>query len=285
MSADATAGEYRWEGERVARWLAQAQGIDRQLAPVSDVLFAAAALASGQRVLDVGCGHGPTTRRAAHDVGPYGRITGLDISADMIDAAEAVEVSSQSATIDWVAADVTTWESPYAHDAVISRFGVMFFADPVAAFSSLAAATVPGGRLCMAVWGRRDESELFEVPYQTAAATLTEMGLTFDAEPSDGGPYSLSDRSHATELLGSAGWEEVGWAPHDISMPVGGGLSPEDAGAVSLEFGPARLITPEAPSVREQVTDAIIDAYRGHLNADGHVVLGGRVIVISAVRA
>ncbi|MBX3313366.1 MAG: methyltransferase domain-containing protein [Actinobacteria bacterium] len=283
--SDATAGEYLWEGERVARWLAQAHGLDRQLTPVSDLLFAAAALGSGERVLDVGCGHGPTTRRAASEVGPYGRITGLDVSSDMIAAAEEIEVSSQAATIDWVHADVTGWEAPYAHDSVISRFGVMFFADPVAAFSSLAAATVPGGRLCMAVWGRREASDLFEVPYQAAAATLDELGLRFEEPPADGGPYSLSDRDASTGLLEAAGWSDVGWSPHEVALPVGGGVSPEEAGAISLDFGPARLITPEAPSVRQQVVDAITDAYRGHLNSDGHVVLGGQVVVITARRA
>lgn len=282
MSADATSGEYVWEGDRVSRWLAQAHGLDRQLTPVSDVLFAAAALASGERVLDVGCGHGPTTRRAASEVGPYGRITGLDISSDMVEAAEGIESSSQAATIDWVAADVTGWEAPFAHDAVISRFGVMFFDDPVAAFSSIAAATAPGGRLCIAVWGPRQASELFEVPYRTAAATLTALGLAYEEAPTDRGPYSLCDRERTTALLEGSGWGDVGWAPHKLSLPAGGGMTAEAAGAVALDFGPARLITPEAPTVRQQVIEAITDAYRDHLDADGHVVLGGQVVVVTA---
>lgn len=137
----------------------------------------------------------------------------------------------------------------------------------------------------MAVWGRREQSDLFEVPYRAAASVLTDLGLTFETPPSDGGPYSLSDRDATTALLASAGWTDVGWEPHDVSLPVGGGVSPEEAGAVALDFGPARLITPEAPSVRRQVVDAITDAYRDHVNADGQVVLGGHVVVVSARRA
>ncbi|MDZ4236127.1 MAG: class I SAM-dependent methyltransferase, partial [Dietzia sp.] len=124
-----------WTPERVARWLQQSEGIERQLAPASAVLLDTAALQPGERLLDVGCGTGPTTRDAAAAVGPSGRVTGLDISADMIEAARSVSPES----IDWIVADVATWDPPPgAWDVVISRFGVMFFADPVTVFANLA---------------------------------------------------------------------------------------------------------------------------------------------------
>lgn len=285
ITNDAITDEYRWEGDRVARWLSLAGGLERQLEPVTDLLLAAADLQSGERVLDVGCGHGPSTRRAASAIGPNGRVIGLDVSEDMIHAAEEIESSDQFAAIEWIAADVTGWTSPYLHDVVISRFGVMFFADPDAAFTSMAEATAPGGRLCLAIWDRRDAAPLFEVPYAAAAATLDELGIAYDPPPPDAGPFSLSDRRDTTALLERTGWTDVGWTPHLLSLPVGGGLSPEDAGASSLELGPARLITPDDPEPRTQVIDAITDAYRNHLNRDGQVVLDGRVIVISAERA
>lgn len=285
MTNTEESAEYRWAGDRVARWLALAERTDRQLAPVSDVLFAAAALESGERVLDVGCGHGPTTRRAANAVGPYGRVIGLDVASAMVDAAAEIEAPSQGATIDWVAADVTGWASPYPNDAVISRFGVMFFDDPTAAFTSMAEATAPGGRLCVAVWGRLETSPIFDVPYRAARSVLDELGLAYDDVPSTGGPYSLADREATTELLTAAGWTDVGWAPHDLELPIGGGASPDEVAPASLDLGPARVLAPEDPAVRARIVEAVADAYRGHVDRDGHVVLGGHVIVITARRA
>ena len=96
-----------WEGERVARWIRQSEGLERQLEPVSDVLFAAARLQPGERVLDVGCGTGPTTRRAAAAVGPDGAVTGLDVAAPMLAHAASLPVPPGSAPIEWVETDAT----------------------------------------------------------------------------------------------------------------------------------------------------------------------------------
>ena len=97
-------------GGRASGWrlAALSEGLERQLEPASDVLFATARLAAGERVLDVGCGTGPTTRRAAAAVGPDGVVTGLDVSPEMLAHAAKVPVASGSAPIEWVASDATT---------------------------------------------------------------------------------------------------------------------------------------------------------------------------------
>ena len=107
--AMADRGSEDWTGDRATRWVAMADAVEGQLAPVSDVLFAAAALRPGERVLDVGCGTGPTTRRAAELVAPGGVVVGADVSAEMIDAATAAG-TPDGAGIEWVAADVATWQ-------------------------------------------------------------------------------------------------------------------------------------------------------------------------------
>src|SRR4051812_42219509 len=121
----------QWSGERVARWLRQGAGIERQLAPAGDALFAAARLSTGECVLDVGCGTGPTTLAAARAVGATGRVLGLDIAAEMLTAAASAAtdvVADDVAPIEWVEADAVTWtHTGPLHDVVISRFGVMFF--------------------------------------------------------------------------------------------------------------------------------------------------------------
>ena len=262
-----------WDPERVASWLRRAEGLERQLAPVSEVLFAAAALQPGERVLDVGCGTGPTTRDAAAAVGSTGRVTGVDLSADMIDAARA----ASSPAIDWIVADVTTWEPPAgAWDVVLSRFGVMFFDDPPAAFAALARATAAGGRLAMATWSQRTASPLFEVPLQAALAVLPDV----PPPPADAGPFSLHNPGAIATLLDGAGWSAPETVAHDLELIVEG-----DA-ASFLDVGPTRIVTQGLDdAARAQVVDAIDDALRQHVDADGRVVLGGRVLVTTARRS
>ena len=277
-----------WAGDRVDRWLRQAAGLERQLAPVSEVLFATAALQPGERVLDVGCGTGPTTREAAGLVGPTGAVTGLDVSAAMLDAAASVAVPEGAAPIVWVVADAGRWSPPEAvPDAVISRFGVMFFSDPPTAFAHLAEATRPGGRLALAVWVRRDESDLFGIPLHATLEVRRHHGLDApDGIPQEGGPFSLGDVAAATALLEGAGWADVTGTTHQLALPFGGGLAPEPAAEAAADFGPTRIAFEDlADDVRAEARAAIADAFRSHLDARGHVVLGGRIHLLAGVRA
>lgn len=265
-----------WSGERVARWIRQSQGLERQLAPVSEVLFAAADLQQGERVLDIGCGTGPTTRRAAALVGPHGDVTGLDVAVEMLEAARTTAPERGSAPIEWLAADAARWEPSRSYDAVISRFGVMFFSDPVAAFRTLARAS---SRLAVAVWARRDESDLFRVPLRAA---LGVVGENADL-PDDAGPFSL----HAPRpLLEAAGWGDVEVVRRTLMLPFAGGLSPEAAAVAALDFGPVRTITTDLDErSRDAVKAAIAQAFEGHVDAGGHVVLSGQVNVVTASAA
>lgn len=273
-----------WADERVARWLRQAPDLEHRLGPVADVLFAAAALQPGERVLDVGCGTGPTTRRAAREVGPTGHVVGLDIADAMLAAAAAEPVEDGAAPLEWVTADVVGWQ-PDGHpvDVVISRFGVMFFSDPAVAFATLAAATRPGGRLALAVWASRDESDAFAVPLRAALAALQRRGAAVEIPPHDGGPFSLHDPATVTTLLTEAGWSDVRCTPHQLTLPFAGG---QDAVAAStLDLGPVRLVADQVDDDdRAAIVTAISAALADHLDGDGQINLGALIKVITANR-
>jgi ubiquinone/menaquinone biosynthesis C-methylase UbiE len=282
----------QWSGERVARWLRQAPAIERQLQPLSDLLFAAARLHTGESVLDVGCGTGPSTRVAAEAVGPTGRVVGLDVSRDMLDAAAA---SSTMTNIEWVDCDAVTWAwSGPPFDVVISRLGIMFFSDPPAAFANLASVTRKGGRFAAAAWTKRDDSELFEVPLHAAVGVVRDRGITTvstgvsldDLVASvDDSAWSLHDAAALVDLLERAGWRHVVVEDHSLAFPLGGGVPPAAAAKVALDVGPTRvLLTGLDDDVRDAAERAMIDALANYVDGDGNVVLSGRIHIVTANR-
>jgi SAM-dependent methyltransferase len=256
------------------------------LEPVTDVLFAAAVLRPGERVLDVGCGTGPTTYRAAREVGPTGRVVGLDISAEMLAVAAAQPDQVGGAPVEWVTADAVTWRPDLlAFDVVLSRFGVMFFSDPTAAFTRLATATRCGGRLAMTVWGRRDESDAFAVPLHAAMSELRRRGIAVQVPPDDEGPFSLHNPETVIALLTQAGWSHVRCTPHRLLLPIGGGLDLESAAMVILDSGPIRFVRAQLDEDdRAAVAAAITAAFADHLDTSGHVRLDARILVVTATR-
>ena len=283
-----------WAGDRVRRWLRQSAGLERQFASVSEVLLKAAELRPGEAVLDVGCGTGPTTYAAATAVGTGGRVCGLDVSAEMLAAAAANPKPEPHAPIEWVQADAVTWTpEPGCFDAVISRFGVMFFSDPMIAFANLLSATRPGGRLAMAVWQRRDASELFSVSLNATlevlrlhniASTATGVALDDFVAADDRGPFSFS--SPTTQgLLALSGWTDVAMTPHVLDLPFAGGVEPGPAAEAAVDFGPTReLLDGVDPSVVAKAKGAIAAAFAGHTDVEGHVVLSGAISLVTARR-
>ena len=272
-----------WRQEDTERWLSVADQRERGLEPVLTVLLEAAGLVPGEHVLDVGCGTGPTTRAAALAVRPGGTVTGLDLAPELVaEAARRV----QEPEVRWLAGDATEVALPAAHfDAVISRFGVMFFADPVTAFAHLAGATRPGGRLVVAVWPARDEVEQFALPYAAALRALTQAGIEPDEPDPQRGPFSMGREDEALSLLRAAGWSDVEIRSEEPLLPVAGPAA--DLATVArgmLETGHAGVLLDDAP------TDVVAAAARDlearlteRARGDG-VHLGGRVHLLLAVR-
>ena len=170
-----------WAGETSRRWAAQAGRLEAMLAPVDDILLRAAAIADGERVLDVGCGRGVTTRSVAAITGPGGTVTGLDISPTLVAEADRFPPSPSSAPIDWIAADAAAYPfPPDAFDAVVSRFGIMFFDDPVAAFANLRSGVRSDGNASrhFPAWRSNRRGVNTEIAANTADGTTRRVALS-----------------------------------------------------------------------------------------------------------
>lgn len=271
-----------WDEARAAAWLASAEVRERQLAPITEALFAAADLRPGEQVLDVGVGAGPTTAEAHSAVQPGGRVTGIDIVPAMIEAAKR---SVPASDIEWLVGDVTTYAFPAAaYDVVISRFGVMFFADPVAAFTRLHDAVRPGGRLAMATWGRRDATALFGIPYTIATTTLNRLGVDYAPMAQDWIMFSLGDHDRISDVLGAAGWKEIRTRPDNRIVYLGGARTIDAAADDVIRSGPvAGLLDGMPADVVAEVRQAMLDDFTQRFDGNG-VPLPAGFVLITATR-
>lgn len=286
-----------WGDEaRVRQWIAGAEQREAQMVPVNEELFAAAALQPGETVLDIGCGTGPTTRQAAALVGPAGRTVGTDLSPAMIEAAarlaaelaEAAPASSQptssqptSSQPGWLAADAETYDfGTGQYDVVISRFGVMFFPDPCAAFANLLRATRPGGRLVAAIWRTREHVPLFAIPYDTATEVLDELGVSYEPVPIDDNQCSLGTHESVTAVLAPAGWCDIETRPSDGYLYIGGELTPAQAAESALDIGPIRgVLDGRSEQIRQAVRVRLQTTFERWYDGTGILVPAGFMIL------
>ena len=204
MSIANTEQAEHWNtGPGVAHWVANQARYDRMHAPFTALILDAAALRPGGNVLDVGCGCGGTTLAAARLVAP-GQALGLDLSGPMLARAQADAEAAGLANAVFQQGDAQVHPlEPATFDTVISRFGVMFFADPVAAFANIRSATRPGGRLVFACWQPLAANQWMLVP----GAALAEHLPPPAPAPADGpGMFAFADPDRLRPILAAAGW-------------------------------------------------------------------------------
>jgi SAM-dependent methyltransferase len=266
-----------WNGPGGARWVREQEELDRSLAPFAEALFARAALEGGERVVDVGCGCGVTSLAASALVGPAGAVLGVDVSAPML--ARAMERAAGLTNVSFALSDATTYGFAGPFDAVISRFGVMFFANPVAAFANLRGALRPGGRFAFIAWRSVAENPWVRIPAEAASAHVPSPPRP---GPDDPGPFSFGARPRGERILAEAGFSNVEIAPFDADVVLSGsGL--EQAVVFAMTTGPtARMLVDVTDDVRKRVRGALLEALRPHVSA-GRVALQGATWLVSAV--
>jgi ubiquinone/menaquinone biosynthesis C-methylase UbiE len=243
-----------WNGPGGRHWTDRQALQDALLTPVSEALLQRAAIASGERALDIGCGCGATTLEIASRVGPRGQALGLDVSAPML--ARARERAPADAPVKFVEADATVYPfEPGGADLLFSRFGVMFFADPALSFANMRKGLRSGGRVAFACWREPRKNPWLMLPLQEAykhAPRLPELG------PEDPGPFSFAGEERVQRLLSAAGFSSVALHPVDLSLDLAVGRGLEAAVEGALEIGPAsRALEDQPPEVKTAAANAI----------------------------
>lgn len=221
-----------WSKSAGPAWVALQREMDRLMQPVLDLVLHHAALQPGQRVLDIGCGTGASVAEAAQAVGASGHVTGLDIADTMLVLARTRLVDHPNT--DLLLADAQTHAfEPGSHDALISRFGVMFFDDTVAAFANMHRALAPGGTVTCAAWGPARNNPFFMVPARAGEDLLGEMPKTDRSLP---GPFAFEDKDAVVQMLSRAGLVDVTATTVDLLLTPAGDL--RAVGDLCCSIGP-----------------------------------------------
>jgi SAM-dependent methyltransferase len=208
-------GRY-WNEVAGPRWVGRQAAQEVRNAEMLEMLLAAAQAEPGERVLDIGCGTGVTTLPYARAVGPAGHVTGADISRPMLDSAQKRIADAGVENVTRLLADAQIHAFPPAwFDLLTSRMGVMFFADPVAAFRNLIAALKPGGRLCTAVWATLAENVHWKIPLEIA---IRHLGPPAPQPPHTPGPHAFGDRDYLRGILAAAGFADIAIKPRDFHI-------------------------------------------------------------------
>jgi len=250
-----------WNGDAGRRWAENQERLDRAFAPLTTPLLQRAAVQPGYSVLEVGCGAGAVSLALARQAGASGRVLALDLSRPMLERARArdeAESGRDRAPIEWRDADAGTFPfAPASVDVIVSRFGVMFFSDPVAAFGNLRRALRPGGRLVMMSWRALAENAWVAVP---RAALLTILPPPPPMPQDAPGPFAFADAARVGAILARAGFAEIRSAAADSAIGVSADI--EEQTQFLTQLSPASALLREAD---ETARPGAIDAVRAAL--------------------
>jgi len=282
VALDANAAQRRyWNTVAGPRWVASPGFRERRNQESLALLLAHLGLAGGESVLEIGCGTGALTVPLATAVGEHGRVVAVDISEPMLGAARQRVSESGRHNITLLHGDAQVFElEPAAFDLATSRMGVMFFADPTAAFRNIGGALKPGGRLAFACWASLGENRHWLVSYDIA---LRHLGPPAPATANEPSPLAFADPDYVRGVLAAAGFAEIAV---ERAHPTIIGGSPEEEACQALMMGPtARLIEEKNPAeeTRQTIAREIEAAFAAEA-ASGPIRLAATIFLVAARR-
>ncbi len=249
-----------WNGAAGRAWVDAQAVLDRMFAPVEDLLAGAVAAAAPRSVLDVGCGTGSSTVAVSRLLGAAGQCLGIDISAPMIGAARArAERERSSAMFITANAEHHSFE-PASVDMIISRFGVMFFDDPIQAFSNLRRAAANDATLQLVVWRSAVENPFMTTAERAAAPLLPELPAR---QPDGPGQFAFADRNRVRAILQESGWAQVEISPVDVECA----FAERDLDLYLTRLGPVGMfLEQQDEATRAQVVATVRAAFAPYVH-------------------
>jgi SAM-dependent methyltransferase len=267
-----------WDGPEGAHWTEFADQYDASLREYASPLLRVADIGADESVLDIGCGTGASTRSAARSAS-RGHVVGIDLSAEMLAKARSDAAAQGLANVTFVQGDAQVYPFDDAvFDVSISRFGVMFFGDPVAAFTNVGRGLRAGGRLAWLVWRTLAENEWFS-EIRRAVAVGRDLPTPPPGAP---GPFGLSDPDHTRELLHGAGFTDVAFERCDASYHAG--THADQAFRFVSTLGFTRMMISELSDTdRARALDTLRATIDEHTTADG-VIYDSACWLVTAIR-
>jgi SAM-dependent methyltransferase len=265
-----------WNAAAGETWAQFQEQLDRQIAPLGLEAIRTLAPAKGEAVIDIGCGCGQTTVDLASRVGKEGSVMGVDISAPMLDVARHRPVSVPGTRPQFREVDAQSSDLGHAvFDAAFSRFGVMFFSDPVAAFSNIRRALRPRGRFGCVCWRPLEENTWLLAPLNAARPFLPSPAPADALAP---GPFALADANRVRSILKDAGFATVAVEPFDALIGSG---DVESTLALTLKVGPLGAALRENPQLKGKIAYAVREALIQYVTPAG-VMMPAAVWIVLA---
>ena len=272
-----------WNGEAGQRWAQDDDTMARLLGPICEALLDHAPLAGCKKALDIGCGGGSQSLKLAQRLGRGATVLGVDISEPMLEVAQrkAAEPADDRADLHFMLADASAPNTFPAgsFDLLFSRFGVMFFDDPLAAFTHMREALQPDGRLAFCCWQPVKNNDWVRVPLQAA---LQHLPTPEPPAPNAPGPFAFADPERVEGILTGAGFRQVSVQPLLTTLRLGESATLHEAVRELARIGPvSRLLTGQPDSVLEQVFPSMEEAL-APFHKDGALNLAAQVWLVTA---
>ena len=271
-----------WNGPNGQRWTDRQAEQDVLLAPVTEALIDRAAARPGERIVDVGCGCGGTSIALASRVAPTGFVLGIDISAPMLSRARqlAPKGAPVGALAEFVLADATVYPfDPGYFDLIVSRFGVMFFAEPAVSFSNLHRALRPSGRMAFACWREPRENPWMMAPLQAIYQHVPKLP---PQGPEDPGPFAFASEERVHRILGEAGFKRIEMEPVALSFDIAIGRGLDAAVQAAMQIGPgSRALDGHPPETRAAAAKSVKEMLAPFVRGDS-VPLPGSIWIVTA---